>query len=355
MRMRMIWATRSGSHTASTRPPVSRSSRCDSWAASAGVNSAATFLASSPTSVGSGRSSSEPASRRERSSSSVASLPRRSTCWRSWRRKAARVSSSSSSSSSSSRKPLSEKIGVRSSCEAVAMKRRRAVSSSASWRCMASSVRASWPSSSRAPDSKRAPKSPCGHAAGGMLHAPDPAAERPREQVAGEQRAEQRERAGDEHALADERRRGVDVLQRRRVDRDVVDPGLLRARRREPQRQRRLGHAADVARLGPARDPPGARRLEGDGELQVADLALGGRVRGDVGLQPLGPAREAEQGDARARRVRRLAHARVERPCAASECSSASTIGPEFWRATPLSVSSFWSRTPDSRPEVTPR
>ena len=48
----------------------------------------------------------------------------------------ARVSSSSSSSSSSSRKPPSEKIGVRSSCEAVAMKRLRAVSSSASWRCI---------------------------------------------------------------------------------------------------------------------------------------------------------------------------------------------------------------------------
>jgi hypothetical protein len=156
------------------------------------------------------------------------------------------------------------------------------------------------------------PEVALGHAPRGVLHPPHPAAEGLREQVAGEQRAEQRERAGDEHALADERRRGVDVLQRRRVDGDVVDPGLLRSRRREPQGQRRLGHAADVARLGPARHPPGARRLEGHGELQVADLALGGRVRGEVGLRPLGPAREAEQGDARARRVGRLAHALVE-------------------------------------------
>jgi hypothetical protein len=38
-----------------------------------------------------------------------------------------------------------------------------------------------------------------------------------------------------------------------------------------------------------------------------------------------------------------------------SERLSASTIGFEYWRAAELSVSSFWSRTPASRPEVTPR
>ena len=113
-----------------------------------GVNSPATSRASWPTSVGSGRSSSAPDSSRERSSSSVASLRIRSTWPRSCARNCARVSSSSSSSSSSSRKPPSEKIGVRSSCEAEAMNCLRAVSSRASWRCMSSNAAASWPSSS---------------------------------------------------------------------------------------------------------------------------------------------------------------------------------------------------------------
>ena len=39
----------------------------------------------------------------------------------------------------------------------------------------------------------------------------------------------------------------------------------------------------------------------------------------------------------------------------ASEWLSASTIGPEYCRATVVSVSSFFARTPVSRPEVTPR
>ena len=84
-----------------------------------------------------------------------------------------------------------------------------------------------------------------------------PVAERPREQVAGEQRAEQRERAGDEHALADERRRGVDVLQRRRIDRDVEDAGLLR-----PGGVSHSGSAASATRPTlPASVPRATRRV----------------------------------------------------------------------------------------------
>ena len=82
MRIRRTCATRSGSQTASIRSPPRRTSSVDSCLSSAGANSAVTARVSSPRSVGSGRSSSEPASRRERSSRSVASLPRRSTCSR---------------------------------------------------------------------------------------------------------------------------------------------------------------------------------------------------------------------------------------------------------------------------------
>ena len=55
---------------------------------------------------------------------------------------------SGSSSSSSSTKPPSEKIGVRSSCEALAMNCLRALSRSASRRCISLKVSASCPSSS---------------------------------------------------------------------------------------------------------------------------------------------------------------------------------------------------------------
>ena len=126
IRIRRTWATRSGSQSTSMRSPSKCSSMLVSWRVTAGVNSATTSRASSPRSVGSGRSSSCPASSRERSSSSVASLPRRSTCPRTWSMNWRRVSSSSSSSASSSRKPPSEKIGVRSSCDAVAMNCSRA-------------------------------------------------------------------------------------------------------------------------------------------------------------------------------------------------------------------------------------
>ena len=65
-------------------------------------------LCNSPRSTASRRTVSCPASARERSSSSVASLARRSTCSRIVARNSVRVSSSSSSSVISSRKPPSE-------------------------------------------------------------------------------------------------------------------------------------------------------------------------------------------------------------------------------------------------------
>ena len=83
----MICATRSGSQIGLDRRRARGAARGGSRAAaSAGANSAVTARASSPTSVGSGRSSSEPASSFDRSSRSVASFRRRSTCSRTWSR-----------------------------------------------------------------------------------------------------------------------------------------------------------------------------------------------------------------------------------------------------------------------------
>ena len=76
------------------------------------------------------------------------SLVRRSICWRIVRTNSARSSGLGSSSSSSSTKPPRLKIGVRSSCEALAMNALRALSSSARRRCISLKVRASgasWP------------------------------------------------------------------------------------------------------------------------------------------------------------------------------------------------------------------
>ena len=71
----MICATRTGSHWASIRPEASRTSRCESCWASIGSNSPDTDRVSSPMSTCSGRSSSDPASSRDRSSRSTDSLP----------------------------------------------------------------------------------------------------------------------------------------------------------------------------------------------------------------------------------------------------------------------------------------
>src|SRR5947209_5329421 len=92
--------------------------------------------------------SSAPASRRERSSRSTASFCRRSTCSAITCTNSSRVWGSSCSSWSSSTKPASEKIGVRSSCEAFAMNSRRARSTWRSFSCISLNACARRPSSS---------------------------------------------------------------------------------------------------------------------------------------------------------------------------------------------------------------
>ena len=115
-------------------------------------------------------SPSPPASSWERSSRSAVSLVRRSICSRIVRTNSARSSGLGSSSSSSSTKPPRLKIGVRSSCEALAMNCLRALSSSASRRCISLKVRASWPSWPDGGDRDRGFRScrrrPCGRRPG---------------------------------------------------------------------------------------------------------------------------------------------------------------------------------------------
>ena len=144
----MTWATRSGSQSASTGARGSRSSRCESCCCSAGSNSPATVAARARRVGGLGAQLERAGLQPGEVEQVGRELAEAGDLLADLVRKRSRVSSSRSSSCSSSRKPPSEKIGVRSSCEAVAMKRLRAESSSASWRRMSSSVRASWPSSS---------------------------------------------------------------------------------------------------------------------------------------------------------------------------------------------------------------
>ena len=229
-RIRSTCATRSGSQSSSIGSSAAPARPSESWRCAAGVNSPATSRASWPTSVGSGRSSSAPASSRDRSSSSVASLRRRSTwprsCSRNWRR----VSSSRSSSASSSRKPPSEKIGVRSSCDAVAMNCLRARSSRASWRCMSSNAARELAELVVGVGADRAREVARRDLARGALEPPDalrraraPRGSRP------STRDHERDAAGDQDLAADQRDVALDLVERVGEHRDADDLLALRS------------------------------------------------------------------------------------------------------------------------------
>ena len=143
----MICATRSGS---ARRPRRARArSRAPSRAARAPARTRRRPAPrASARSTRSALSSSASASSFERSSRSAVSFVSRSICSRIVATNSARASGSGSSSSSSSTKPPSEKIGVRSSCEALAMNSLRALSRRARRCCISLSVIASWPTSS---------------------------------------------------------------------------------------------------------------------------------------------------------------------------------------------------------------
>ena len=301
----MICATRSGSQSASATVAGEAQLEVRLVGRERRRELAATPRAISRRSVRSGRSSSDPASSRERSRRSVARRPRRATCSRTWRMNITRVSSSSSSSSSSSRNPPIEKIGVRSSCEAVAMKRLRAVSSSASWRCIPSSVarepaelvaggdvEARGEVALRRPGARRAPSAPPGARASArtstLARIASASAIPPATRIRCRMSSTPRwmPSSGCEN------------------DRDVVDARALRAWRGDPQRDGGLGHPAGVARLGAALDPAGERGALGDAELQVGDARRGVRVRAHLEAHAAAVgALDGQERDARARVV----------------------------------------------------
>ena len=91
-------------------------------------------------------------------------------------------------------KPPSEKIGVRSSCEAEAMNCFRAVSSRASCLCMSSNAAASWPISSSESAWIGLEKSPAATFRAAALEPLDPRREDARDEVARERGEHERDR-----------------------------------------------------------------------------------------------------------------------------------------------------------------
>ena len=116
------------------------------------------------------------------------------------------------------RSPPSEKIGVRSSCEALAMNSLRALSSRASRCCISLKVRASWPTSSVPSSGIGVEKSPSAtFSAAASSRRRRCACARAASQPAASA-SEQGDPAGDQDLAPDQRHVVVDVGERRRED-----------------------------------------------------------------------------------------------------------------------------------------
>ena len=286
----MIWATRTGSQTASMLREGSRSSRWESCWASVGSNSPETDRVSSPRSTCSGRSSSDPDSSRDRSSRSTESLRRRSTCSDTWSRNRRRVSGSRSSSSSSSTNPPSEKIGVRSSCEAVAMNFLRVCSS---WRELALHLvegdRQLAELVARV-DRDRVVEVAGRDLLGGELEPLDPLAQRPGHEVAADQREQKRDPARHEDLVAHDGDAADDVRDRVGVDDHRADPSLV------ADGVGGLGDGAVAGHLDPGLALAGGRRLGRHWESQRRRRRQLARVGHRRELRSGGSARDQQQG-----------------------------------------------------------
>ena len=255
------------------------------------MNSPAMARTSSPRSTGSGRSSSEPASSLERSSSSVARLVRRSICVRIW----------------------AEELGAGVGVEVLVLQQLHETAQREDGRAqlvrgggdeaLARRVQArelalhvvegagQLAQLVHRVDGDALREVPGRDLLGRLLQALDPQADRPRHQVAGQQRDGQRDRAGGEDLAADDLDVGQHVGEQSREDDDVGDLVPV------PDGQGRLAHAPVGGGLR-ARDHPAlAQGVVGDLEVEV-DVGRRVGVRGDVGAGSLGAARDAEQGDA---------------------------------------------------------
>ncbi len=192
------------------------------------------------------------------------------------------------------------------------MNRRRAVSSSASWRCMSSSARASSPSSSSPSTGNGAEKSPLATRRRDARQPAHPPSERLRDEEARQDGGREGQDAGDHDAVADERDVALDVAQRRRVDEHVAEQLLPALGVAEEQRHRDLDDASAADRF---RRRLGAARLDrgvGGREVQVADV----RAQVGVGLRERlrteRPAVDAQEGDAGVRLVGGGAHGAID-------------------------------------------
>ncbi len=183
------------------------------------------------------------------------------------------MSGSRSSSSSSSTNPPKEKIGVRSSCEAVAMNFLRADSSWASWRCIVVEGDRQLPQLVARVHRDRLIEVPGRHLLGGQLEALDPLGQRPRHQVAADQRQQQRDPARHQDLVADGGHRADDVRGRRRVDDHRGRSAVVR------DRVGRLGHRAGARALGAGAHARAPGRLARHRERQ----RRGGRAPARVG------------------------------------------------------------------------
>ena len=206
IRIRMTCATLSGSTSASTVPAPSRSCEVGLVVGERGPNSLVTASASTPTSVGS-RSQLERAGLELGEVEQVGGqlLEPLDLLAHLGEERLARLGVERPRPASSSRNPPSEKIGVRSSCDAVAMNRLRAVSSWPSWRCMSSSATASWPSSSSLSTDEPPGEVAARDAARGALEPLDAPRQAARDDVAGDEReapARSRPRRGSARARA---------------------------------------------------------------------------------------------------------------------------------------------------------
>ena len=223
----------------------------------------------------------------------------RSTCSRIVRTNSSRAAGSGSSSSSSSTKPPSEKIGVRSSCEALAMNSLRALSSRASRRCISLKVAGQLADLVGALDRDRG-----GEVALGDLSRPPPRAAPRRfacargRQPARRQRREQRDRrrrsgsgAGPAPTLSSTSASG------RREHRDPARP---------PPRRERHGGLADAL--------PRPTCSTADSTLAAGGRAVGRRVAGtDRGALELGVGRPRARAAGRLARSARRAASRARR------------------------------------------
>ena len=233
----------------------------------------------------------EPArGRAGRRSASPGDRPARASC----RRNSARVSGSGSSSSSSSTKPPRDEIGVRSSCEALAMNSRAGVVESRQPPLHLVEADRELADLVAGVDRDRGREVTVGDLLRRPLEPPQPPRVGARDEPAGAERGEQRDRAGDQDLPPDQGDVVLHLLERGRED---GDPAC-----RAPGRKRDRGHRRGAHRprrsTALATPPAVGDRLDGAGRRSPRAPARRGSPRSPSAATR--PASRREQGHPRA-------------------------------------------------------